>query len=400
MAKSYDAIIVGGGHNGLVCAAYLAKAGRRVLVLERRGVVGGAAVTEEVHPGFHYTVCSYVVSLLRPWIIRDLELAKHGLQIMPLETSFTPYPDGRSLVRWPDPQQTRREIAALSARDAEIYPSFGKALTKLSQFVKPIIDQPAPNPNSMNPKEILSLLRMGRRFQELPRDLAALELKLMTMSAADFLDEWFESEQLKAPMSCSGIIGTFLGVRSPGTAYVLLHHYMGEIDGAFRSWGFCKGGNGAVSQAIASAAVSYGAEIRTHQAVERVHIQGGRARSVVLENGDEFTAKAIISSLDPHRTFFRLVGDQHLDGSFLTQIQRYKMRGSSGKVNLALDRLPDFTSRPGTRHLRGDIAIAPNITYLERAYDEAKHGDFSTRPYLNIVIPTLFDPPWHPLANM
>jgi phytoene dehydrogenase-like protein len=396
MGNSYDAIIIGGGHNGLTCAAYLAKAGKKVLVLERRSVVGGAAVTEEVYPGFQYTVCSYVVSLLRPWIIRDLELAKHGLQVMPLESSFTPYPDGSSLVRWPDANRTRAEIAKFSAHDAEIYPEFGKAMTKLSQFVKPIIDDLAPDPHSIHPKELLSLLRMGRRFSDLPKDLASLEVKLMTMSAADFLDEWFESDKLKAPMSCSGIIGTFLGVRSPGTAYVLLHHYMGEIDGAFRSWGFCKGGNGAVSNALAAAAESYGAEIRTEVSVDHVRIQGNRAKSVVLENGDELQAKVICSSLDPHRTFLKMVGENHLEPEFVNQIKRFKMRGSSGKVNLALDRLPEFVSRSGVEHLRGDIAIAPGTEYLEKAYDEAKYGDFSTRPYLNVVIPTIFDPSMAP----
>jgi len=396
MAEQYDAIIIGGGHNGLTCAAYLARAGKKVVVLERRHVLGGAAVTEEIYPGFKYTVCSYVVSLLRPWIIRDLDLARHGLQIMPLETSFTPYPDGSSLVRWPDSNRSREEIARLSPRDAEIYPQFGKALTKLSQFAKPVIDSPPPDPASLNPKDLLELLRLGRSFSDLPKDLAELEVKLMTMSAADFLDEWFESDKLKAPMSCSGIIGTFLGVRSPGTAYVLLHHYMGEIDGAFRSWGFCRGGNGAVSEALASAARSYGAEIRTEASVQKLELKNGRVKSVVMENGDELTAKVVCSSLDPHRTFLQLVGEENLDSPFAQQIKRFKMRGSSGKVNLALDKLPEFTCRAGKDHLRGDIAIAPSIDYLERAYQDAKYGDFSKRPYLNVVIPTLFDPSMAP----
>jgi phytoene dehydrogenase-like protein len=391
--KKWDAIVVGGGHNGLTCAAYLAKAGRKVLVLERRHVLGGAAVTEELYPGFKFSVCSYVVSLMRPWIIRDLELAKHGLEILPLEASFSPYLDGRSLCRWDDPELTRREIAAFSKRDSERYPIFGKTMSQLSRFVKPLIDQPAPKPTSFDPRELMELFQFGKRFGELDRSLQGSLAKLMSMSAADLLDEWFESDQLKSPMAVSGIIGTFLGIRSPGTAYVLLHHYMGEIDGAFRSWGFSKGGTGEISMSIARAAEHLGAEIRTECPIERVLVEHGEARGVVLANGDEIRAKTVISGLDPHNTFLRLVGAEHLDEAFLKSIQRFKMRGSSGKVNLAVDRIPEFKARPGPgHHLRGDIAIAPSMEYLERAFDEAKYGDFSARPYLNVVIPSIVDP--------
>ncbi len=394
MAQRYDAIIIGGGHNGLVCAAYLAKAGRRVLVLERRHVLGGAAVSEELHPGFHFSVCSYVVSLFRPHIIRELDLARHGMEIIPLECSFLPLPDGDSLCRWSDPHQTRREIARFSEHDAEIYPEFGMAMTKMAQFARQLIDEPAPDPTSLDPREIMRLLRLTKAFKELGPDLAHLNAQLLTMSAVDFLDLWFESDVLKAPMAVSGIIGTFLGVRSPGTAYVLLHHYMGEIDGAFRSWGFAKGGTGRVSLAIASAARSFGAEIRTETPVQRVLFERDEAVGVVLDDGEEIRAKTVVSALDPHRTFLRLVGEEHLDDGFTRRIKRYKLRGSSGKVNLAVDRLPEFSCRPGGNgvHLRGDIAIAPSIDYLERAYDEAKYGDYSQRPYLNIVIPSLVDP--------
>jgi phytoene dehydrogenase-like protein len=391
--SSYDAIVIGGGHNGLTCAAYLAKAGRKVLVLERRHVLGGAAVSEEVHPGFTFSVCSYVVSLFRPHIIRELDLARHGLEIIPLECSFLPLPDGNSLARWSDPERTRREIARFSPHDAEVYPEFGMAMGQLARFAKHVIDHPAPEPTSFDPRELFRLLRLGRALREFDADLRYLNFKLMTMSAVDFLDLWFESDVLKAPMSVSGIIGTFLGVRSPGTAYVLLHHYMGEIDGAFRAWGFCKGGTGRLSLAIASAARSHGAEILTSAPVERVLLDAGRATGVVLVNGDEIRAKQIISGVDPRRTFLGMVGEKHLDGEFVEQIKRYKLRGSSGKVNLAVDRLPDFASRPGDGpHLRGDIAIAPGIDYLERAYDQAKYGAFSERPYLNVVIPSLVDP--------
>ena len=391
--SSYDAVVVGGGHNGLACAAYLARAGRKVLVLERRHVLGGAAVSEELHPGFTFSVCSYVVSLLRPHIIRDLQLERHGLELIPLECSFLPLPDGRSLTRWSDPNRTRQEIARFSPRDAEVYPEFGLAMTRLARFAKQVIDEPAPDPASLDPRELFRLLRLGRAMKSFDAEMRYLNFKLMTMSAVDFLDQWFESDVLKGPMSVSGIIGTFLGVRSPGTAYVLLHHYMGEIDGAFRSWGFAKGGTGSVSNAIASAARSFGAEILTGAPVAHARIASGRTNGVVLENGDEIGAKVVVSGLDPHRTFLSLVGAQHLDADFLASIRRFKMRGSSGKVNLAVDRLPSFTSRPGDGpHLQGDIAIAPGVDYLERAYDDAKYGDFSRRPYLNVVIPSTVDP--------
>ena len=394
--KRYDAIIVGGGHNGLVCAAYLAKAGKKVLVLERRHVLGGAAVSEEVFPGFTFSVCSYVVSLFRPHIIRDLELAKHGFNLIPLECSFLPLPDGNSLCRWSDPERSRREVSRFSKKDAEIYPEFGLTMKKMAHFVKAMIDNPAPQPGSLNPVELFKMLKLGNHLRNAEEDLQYLQYKLLTMSAVDFLDQWFESDVLKGPMSVSGIIGTFLGVRSPGTAYVLLHHYMGEIDGAFRSWGFSKGGTGGVSMAIARSAESYGAEIKTSTPVNKILVKNGEAYGVALENGDEYHAKVIVSSCDPRRTFLGFVGEKELDQDFVASIKRYKYRGSSGKVNLALTRLPTFNTsgykREGLTHLRGDIAIAPSVSYVERAFDEAKYGAFSKRPYLNIVIPSLVDP--------
>jgi phytoene dehydrogenase-like protein len=388
----YDAIIIGGGHNGLICAAYLAKAGRKVLVLEKRHVLGGAAVSEELYPGFTFSSCSYVVSLFRPQIIRDLELAKHGMEIIPLETSFTPRVGDPGLCRWPDYARSRKELSRFSAKDAEIYPEFSLTMTKMAQFARNIIDSPAPDPTSWNPRELMRLVKLGNDLRRSGVDAMNMNLKLMTMSAVDFLDMWFESDVLKAPMAVSGIIGTYLGVRSPGTAYVLLHHYMGEIDGAFRSWGLSKGGTGGVSMACARAAESFGAEIRTEAGVQEVMLKGGKATGVVLENGDTLPATTVISCCDPRKTFMGLIGEQHLDDEFASQIRRYKLRGSSGKVNLAVDRLPEFFGRQGTAHLRGDIAIAPGIDYLEKAYDEAKYGDFSKRPYINVVIPSLLDP--------
>jgi phytoene dehydrogenase-like protein len=393
MSNKYDVIVIGGGHNGLVNAAYLARAGKRVLVLERRYVLGGAAVTEEVFPGFKFSVCSYVVSLLRPEIIRELDLPRHGLEILPLDGTFTPMPNGDYLWRVNDHAKTRREIARHSKLDAEAYDEYGKAMVEMAHFVKPIMNMTPPDPASLNPKGLMELLTMGRRFQKLSTDDKYNQVQLMTMSAVDFLDQWFETDVLKATMSASGIIGTFLGVRSPGTAYVLLHHYMGEIDGAFRSWGLSRGGTGAISESIAAAAREAGAEIRTEAPIARVILKNGEAKGVVLENGDELYADVISSSVDPRLTFMKMVGEEHLPEDFVDDIKRYKFRGSSGKVNLALDALPNFKAMPGPGpHLRGAVSISPSVDYMERAYDDAKYGRFSRRPYIDMVIPTLTDP--------
>src|SRR5579884_372022 len=391
--SKYDVIVIGGGHNGLVNAAYLARAGKKVLVLERRHVLGGAAVTEEVFPGFKFSVCSYVVSLLRPEIIRDLDLPRHGLEILPLDGTFTPMPSGDYLWRVNDHGKTHREIARHSKLDAEAYDEFGKAMQAMCRFVKPILGGVRIVQSKHNPRELMKLLFIGKRFQGLTSDDQYNQVQLMTMSAVDFLDQWFETDVLKATMSASGIIGTFLGVRSPGTAYVLLHHYMGEIDGAFRSWGFARGGTGAISNAIGDAARELGVEIRTEAPIAKILLKNGRATGVALENGDEIQADVVSSSVDPRLTFVKMLGTEHLPSDFVEDIQRYKYRGSSGKVNLALDGLPEFTCLPGSgHHLRGAISISPAVEYMERAYDDAKYGRFSRHPYMDVVIPSLTDP--------
>ena len=402
MAQSYDAVVIGGGHNGLVSAAYLARAGLKTLVLEKRHVLGGAAVTEEIFPGFRFSVFSYVVSLLRPEIIRDLQLPKHGLDILPLDGTFTPLRKGEGpaagggdyLWRVNDHGRTIRELRRWSASDAEAYEEYGQLMVEMARFIKPITP---PDLTSMDPRPMMPLAGLARRFQQLPQRQQAVFIQLMTMSASDFLDQWFETDPLKATMSASGIIGTYQGVKSPGTAYVLLHHYMGEIDGAFRAWGIPKGGTGGVSNAIGSAARALGAEIRTEAPVAKVIVKGGRAVGVALESGEEIHADSVLSSLDSSRTFLGLLEPGTLDPSFEEEVRRFKFRGSSGKVNLAVDRRPDVSCLPGAgEHLRGAISFSPSIDEMERAYDDAKYDRFSTKPYIDMIIPTLVDPSMAP----
>jgi len=389
----YDAIVIGGGHNGLVTAAYLARAGRKTLVLEKRPLVGGAAVTEEVFPGFKFSVFSYVVSLLRPEIIRDLDLPRHGLQILPLESTVTPLDNGDYLAGWADPDETRNELRRHSPKDADAAVVFGHLMHHMAMAVKPILGMIPPDPTSLSPRDLAGLLKLGRHFHGLGQEHFHALHKLMTMSSADYLDEWFEFDALKATKSASGIIGTFLGPRSPGSAYVLLHHYMGEIDGAFRAWGFQKGGTGAISESIASAAKAQGATIRTDASVAQVIVKNGRATGVALTTGEEIPASLVVSGLDPRLTFTRLIDPKGLPGDLVDGIRRYKFRGSSGKVNLALSGLPDFTCMPGFGpHLRGAISVSPSVDYLERAYDDAKYGEFSRHPYMDVVIPSMIDP--------
>jgi phytoene dehydrogenase-like protein len=394
--QHYDAVVIGGGHNGLISAAYLARGGLRTLVLERRDILGGATLTQEVFPGFRFSVVSYVVSLLRPEIIRDLQLPRHGLHILPLDGTFTPL-DGDHLWRTDDPAQTRRELRRWSISDAEAYLEYGSLMARMARFIKPILGMNPTDPRRPDPRDVLSLASLLKDFAGLARRQQQTFIQLMTMSAAEFLERWFETEPLKATMSASGIIGTFLGVRSPGTAYVLLHHYMGEIDGAFRAWGIPRGGTGGVAAAIAAAARAAGAEIRTEAAVAQVLLQGSRARGVVLESGEEIGADHVLASTDARRTFLDLLPRGSLEPAFEREVRRFRFRGSSGKVNLALDGLPSFASLPGPgEHLRGAISFSPSLDYMEQAYDDARAGRFSRRPYIDVVIPTLVDPTMAP----
>ncbi len=393
MAEHYDAIVIGGGHNGLVTSAYLARAGLSTVCLERRSVLGGCASTEQIVPGFRFSVCSYIVSLLRPEIIRDLDLTRHGLEIVPLPSTFCPHPDGSYILRTDDGWETFRHLQGMSRRDAEMMPRFSRQMTRICRFVRPFLSMVPPQVDSFSPGQLLKVMELTKKFRELPDDLMADVVKLFTMSAVDYLKEWFESPKLIAAMSVSGIIGTFLGVSTPGTAYVLLHHYMGEIDGVYRAWGLPMGGTGGISWAIGQAAKAQGAEIRTSVSVKKILTSNGKADGVVLHDGREIRAKVVVSSLDPNLTYNRLVGRENLEHKFLTDLEGYRYRGSSGKVNIAVDRLPEFACLPGRgKHLMGDISIAPSVEYLERAYDDAKYGRYSRRPFINVVVPSVIDP--------
>ncbi len=396
MEKNYDAIIIGGGHNGLTVAAYLAKAGRKVLLLERRYILGGAAVSEELYPGFKYTVYSYVVSLLEPKIIRELQLAKHGLHILPLEGAFTPMENGNYFASYADEDDTLDEIRRHSRRDADIYPVFSNMMYDLARAVKPILTMVPPDLASPGIDGLRTLRKFSKHIQSLDKEKFHWLTKIMTMSAYDFLSEWFETDVLIASIAQVGIIGTFLGPKSPGTAYVLLHYYLGELDGATSTWGSQRGGTGGVSEAIASAARSFGAEIRCNASVSQVIVKDGQAVGVALENGDEIYGKTVISGCDPNVTFRKLVEEKELPSDLVEAIDNFKFRGSSGKVNLALDGLPDYPAMQDKELIRGMQEICPSVDFLEQAYDDAKYGGFSKRPFLGCIIPTTVDPSMAP----
>lgn len=396
MKKEYDAIIIGGGHNGLTAAAYLAKSGRRVLVLERRHLLGGAAVTEEIFPGFKYSVCSYVVSLLRPEVIQELQLHKHGLHLMPLNSGFTPMEDGNYLATFPDEASNIEEIRRHSRRDADTFVEFHNMMYELAYAVKPILAMVPPDPSNPGIDGLRTLRNLGKHMQSLGKKKFYWLTKIMTMSAYDFLHEWFETDILISSITLTSIIGTMLGTKSPGTAYVLLHHYMGELDGALTAWGSQKGGTGEISEAIASAARSFGAELRCNAPVAQIIVKNGKAIGAALENGDEIYGKTIVSACDPIVTFRKLVDEKELPSDFVDTIDKFKFRGSSGKINLALDGLPNFPAMQDKALIGGMLQICPGTDYMERAYDDAKYDDFSKRPLIEAVIPTVIDPTMAP----
>ncbi|MBS0364730.1 MAG: NAD(P)/FAD-dependent oxidoreductase [Proteobacteria bacterium] len=396
-AKVHDVVIVGGGHNGLVTACYLARAGLTVLVLERQQYVGGAAVSRSLYPGFTYSNCSYVCSLLRTEIIRDLDLPAHGLQIIPYEGGCTMMRDGGHLAVYDNHDAMRREIARHSHHDAEAYERYVRDMLRHCRFIKPLLLREPPDPTSWRLRDLGELAFLARHLYGLGEARIYDTLRFFTMSCADMLEEYFESEIVKAHLSGSSIIGTALGPRSPGSAYVLLHHYMGSIDGAVGAWGFARGGMGAITRAMAASLQASGGAIRTGAPVQQILVRGGRATGVVLADGEEVRARTVVSNLDVKRTFLETVAAGHLPPQFLEQVRRFKIRGSSGKLNIALDALPRFPAIPaGSPAIRGDLHITDTLDMLERAYDDWKAGRWSREPYVDMLIPTQIDPTMAP----
>lgn len=394
MATAYDVIVIGSGLNELVAAGLLAKAGRSVLVLEARSALGGALVTEELIPGYRVDSCAHDAGWLSPKLVQALELERHGLTLLESDaTSFTPAADGAPLVLWRDQAQTVESIRRRSPADAARWPDFAARMARLAGFLEHAYSAPPPRPVSTRPADLLALLGTGLKLRGLGRKGMIELLRVLPMPVVDLLDEWFADDALKGTLAASGITHLFQGPRSAGTAFLMLHHQVGRPAGCFRARTTARGGVGGVIDALVAAARRWGAEIRSGAEVSRIVVRDGRASGVALRGGEEIATRAVASGADPRRTFLDLVDPSESDPEFLRAVQQVRSRGVWAKVNLALDGLPDFPTLPGDGpHLRGVISISPSLDYLERAYDAAKHGGVSTRPYLEAVIPSLADP--------
>ncbi len=396
-ATTYDAIVIGGGHNGLVNGAYLAKSGLKTLIIERRHLVGGAAITEELRPGFKFTTFSYALSLIRPEIIQDLELTKHGFMPLLMSSTFAPMENGDYLFMGQDHGQNQKEIARHSQHDADAYDQYAHDMEMVCQAVKPLMDMAPPDIFSDDPEELLALAGLGSRIRKMDKRTLTNAIRLLTGSAADFLDDYFESDILKGYLASSSIIGSKVGPRSQGSGLVLLYHSLGEHDGEFGAWAFHKGGNGGFTQVLARAAQSFGAEIILESPVEEVITKGGRAIGVALADGTEYHAKTVVSALDPRRTFLELVNRRELPSDLVEDITRFRFQGTSSKVNFALDGLPEYPALPGRGdQYRGFMNIGPTMDYLEHAFDDAKYGWYSQRPYIDCAIQSTIDPDMAP----
>jgi phytoene dehydrogenase-like protein len=395
--RTYDAIVIGGGHNGLVNGAYLAKGGLRTLILERRNVVGGAAITEELRPGFWFTTFSYALSLLRPDIIHDLELTKHGFMPLLMPSTFAPMENGDYLLLGQDRGENIQEIARHSRHDADAYDAFEHDISRVLQVIKPLLDQVPPDIFSNDPSELMALAALGRRFRDLEPKVLHDAVRLLTGSAADFLDDYFDSDILKGYLASSSIIGTKVGPYSQGSGLVLLYHFIGEHDGVFGAWAFHKKGNGGFTQVLARAARAFGAEIVLESPVEHVITKNGRATGVAIADGSEYHAGVVVSAIDPRRTFLELVDPRELPTELVDTIRRFRFQGTSSKVNFALDALPRYPAL-GDRgdQYRGFTNIGPTMQYLEHAFDDAKYGWYSQRPYLDCAIQSTIDPDMAP----
>ena len=403
--QKYDAIIIGGGHNGLVCAAYLARAGKKVCVLERRHVLGGCATTEDLWPGYKVSTAAYVISLFLPQITRDLKLKEYGLKVLPrTPSSFTPLPDGRSLLLGPDTALCHREISKFSSADANAYPRYNAFLERIAAVLEPVLSQAAPDPLPLPEswrnigigkkiRDAKKLWSIYSAMRELGKDQPEA-VELMTGAARPILDRWFESDVLKATLATDAIIGAFLSISSPGSAYVLLHHVMGEAGGARGVWGFVQGGMGALSDAIAAACHDMHVDVRREAAVKAILTHKNRAVGVMLEDGTQLDAKVVASSVDAHLTFEKMLTQEELPEDFREAVSRIDYSSASAKVNLALSEPPRFSCVDGDGvgpHHHGTMHIGPTMEYLERAYDDAKYGKPSERPILEITMPTSVD---------
>lgn len=403
----WDAVVIGGGHNGLVAAAYLARAGRRVLVLERRPVLGGCAVTEELWPRFRVSRAAYVASLVRPVILEELHLAAHGLRFLPREpSSFTPLPDGRHLLLGADTAQNVEAIGRFSRRDAARWPRYEAMLEGAARLVEPLLDHAPFDPLRPRLADLRPVGTALGRALDTPRSVVDMAT-LLTTPAGTILTRWFESDALRATLATDSVIGAMVAPSSPGSGYVLLHHVMGEAGGARGRWAYVRGGMGAFSEAIASAARASGATIETDADVAHVRIEGGRAAGVVLTDGREIRATQVLSGVDPHVTFLRLVAPEHLPSAVRRRVQRMDFSAAAVKINLALDRLPHFTARPPDgdgRELRGTIHLAPTLAGIEAAYRDAVAGEPSREPIVEMTIPSTVDdslaPPGRHVASL
>jgi len=393
----YDAIVIGAGHNGLTNAAYLGKSGLNVLVLEKNSYIGGATVSRELHKDWIYSNCSYVCSLLRPEITRDLELPRHGLQVVPYGGSVTFCENGDYFGDYPDHERHYREIARHSVRDANAYERYEADVMKQTRLIRPFLMRTPADPTSLKLRDLKEMAVLAKAFGQMGEEGLADTLRFWTMSIGDYLDEYFDTDVLKAHLAGSGIIGTALGVYSPGTAYVLLHHYMGDVDGTVGAWGFARGGMGAVSEALASSFKSFGGKIQCDAEVGQIIVKSGRTKGVALTNGDEYYADVVVSNLDPKRTLLNIMSENDLPKDIVQKAKNFKIRGSSGKLNIALDGLPTFNGLPKNSPLmQTDMHMIDSLERMERAYDDWKNETWSKDPYIDMLIPSQIDPTMAP----
>jgi len=391
--KRWDAIVIGAGHNGLTNAAYLARAGLDVLVVEKNDYIGGAAVSREIEPGWKYSSCSYVCSMMRQSIHRDLDLSRHGLMLVPYLGTINYGHNGQVLLSYHDEDANYNALRQLSPHDADAMSRFETDLSRYSQLIRKTLLRTPPDPSTFRIRDFKEMLFLARQFWGLGERELYEYIRFFTMSAAEYLEDYFENDLIKASMATPGIIGTALGVESPGSAYILLHHVMGDVDGSIGAWGLARGGMGAISNAIASAFQAEGGTIRTEAPVEQILVRNGQAVGVVLEGGEEIEAGIVVSNLDARRTFTHIMDPADLPAEIVQRSKNFKIRGSSGKVNIALSGLPKFINVPDNRYVnRGGQAFIGDMATLERAYDCWKRGRWSDDPFIESVIPSAWDP--------